>query len=64
MFTIKIYTYGNIIEINHITDVLCSRLIEWFEGVGWGVIKFNHQNKDYAINRQHVSSIIVEKEVK
>jgi pyruvate dehydrogenase complex dehydrogenase (E1) component len=62
MCSIKIYTYGNVIEINQATEELCNRLIEWFGGTGWNVIKLNHQNKSYSINRQHVASIIVEKE--
>jgi hypothetical protein len=62
MYSIKIYTYGNVIEINQATEELYNRLIEWFGGIGWNVIKFNHQNKVYFINRQHVASIIVEKE--
>lgn len=61
MYSIKIYTYGNVIEINQATEELCNKLIEWFRGVGWNVIQFSHQNKDYVINQQHVSSIIVEK---
>jgi hypothetical protein len=64
MYLIKIYTYGNVIEINQATEGLCDRLIEWFEGIGWNVIKFNHQNRAYSIDRKHVASIIVEKEVK
>lgn len=64
MYSIKIYTYGNIIEINQATEELCNRLIEWFGGIGWNVIQFNHQNRTYFINRQYVASIIIEKEVK
>jgi hypothetical protein len=62
MYLIKIYTYGNIIEINQVTEELCNQLTEWFKGIGWNVVQFNHQNKAYSINRQHVASIIVEKE--
>jgi len=61
MYSIKIYTYGNIIEINQAPEELCNKLIEWFKGVGWNVIQFSHQNKSCSINRQHVASIIVEK---
>lgn len=61
MYSIKIYTYGNVIEINQATEEICNRLIEWFKGIGWDGIQFNHQNKIYSINRQYVSSIIVEK---
>jgi len=64
MCSIKIYTYGNVIEINQATEELCNRLIEWLKGIGWNVIQFDHQNKVYSINRQHVASIIVEKGVK
>jgi len=33
MYSIKIYTYGNIIEINQAPEELCNKLIEWFKGI-------------------------------